>query len=496
MALLKEVKQHYGKLGFLINGEWVGPKSTNYAPVTNPANNEVIAELPSATDEEVNMAVEAAQRAFETWRNMPMRTRANMMFGLRAKVEEHFDELCRVLVQDHGRTMGEANGSVRRCCENIEAACSLMYSTLLGTHIDQLATGIDQYRVWEPMGAFLIIPPSNIPMHALSSFVPYALACGCTIVVSPSRQCPVASNAFIKVFQEAGFPAGVINLLHGGRTINKKILSHPYIKGVGFIGSSSAGRELFQQASNLGKVSSINGNGKNHVVIMSDAEDLNRAAGYLLRGCYGMTGQRCLGTDEVVIMGDNKRYEEVKSVFVKASKAMKLGYGLDESVELGPFTTQAGKDTVLNWIDMGLKEGAKMVLDGRNPKVDEPYKNGYFVAPTIMENVTTDMEIANIEAFGPVANLRRSDNLDEVIGWINATEGGHSAALVTSNKKNARKFIRGVDVGNVSINAGVAQPYAFFPMGSRRAAFYGMGKSRADSYRLFMDQKLVIERWI
>ena len=496
MALLSEIKSHYGKLKFLIDGQWVDAKSTKYAPVTNPAKGEVIAEMPSATQEEINMAVEAAQRAFETWRYMPLRTRAKMMWDLRCKFEENFDQLCRVLVQDHGRTIGEADGSVRRCMENIESACSLMYTDSLGRHVDQLATGIDMHLLWEPVGVFLIIPPGNIPLHALSSFVPYALACGCTIVVSPSRQAPVASEIFIKVTQEAGFPPGVINLVHGGREINKAILSHPHVKGVAFIGSSTVGRELFNLASNLGKVSSINGNGKNYVVVMDDADDLANATQWLLRGCFGMTGQRCLGTDNVVVCGDDKRYEEVKSRFVEVTAAMKLGYGLDDETNLGPLTTQAGKDKVLQWIEKGLKEGAKMVLDGRNPKVDEPYKNGYFLAPTILEGVTPDMNIAQDEAFGPVANLIRADNLDEVIGWINAPSGGHSSAIFTSNMKTARKFIRGVDVGNVAVNVAVAQPYAFFPMCSRRDAFYGMSKSRSDSIRLFLDQKVVIQRWI
>jgi malonate-semialdehyde dehydrogenase (acetylating)/methylmalonate-semialdehyde dehydrogenase len=496
MTLLPEVRRHYGKLKFFIDGEWVEPKSDKYAPVTNPATGEVIAEVPFATDEEINMAAEAAQKGFEKWRNTPLRDRARIMWNYRAKFDEHFEELSRVLTQDHGRTIDESRGSVRRVVENIESACASMYSTTLGTHVVQLATGIDQYRIWEPMGVFLIIPPFNIPMHALSSFVPYALACGCSVIVSPSRQCPVSADMTFKVMEEVeGFPPGVFNLLHGGRTINNKILSHPLVKGVGFIGSSAVGAELFELCGKLHKVSSLNGNGKNHVVIMPDVDDLDKGVQYLLRGCFGMTGQRCLGTDQVVIMGDDRRYGEVKKKFAEAAAAMKLGYGLDESVELGPLTTQGGKDKVLRWIDTGLKEGAKIVLDGRNPKV-AGYPNGYFLAPTIMENVTPDMNISQEEAFGPVANLLRSNDLDEVIKWINATAGGHSAALITSSQKSARKFIREVDVGNVSINAGVAQPYAFFPMGSRREAFLGMGKSRADSFRLFMDQKTVIERWI
>lgn len=496
MPLLSEVKRHYGRMRFLIGGDWVDPQSNDISPVTNPATGEPIAELSPATDQEVNMAVEAAQGAFEKWRNTPVRDRARIMWDMRDAFEAHYDELCRVLTQDHGRTLNESRGSVRRVIENIESACASVYSTQMGQHVMQLATGIDQYKIWEPVGVFLIVAPFNIPMHALSSFVPYALACGCTVVISPSRQCPAASEWFVRVMNEVeGFPPGVFNLLHGGREINNKILSHPDVKGVGFIGSSRAGRELFDTASKQGKVSSINGNGKNHVVIMPDAEDLDAAVQYLLRACYGMAGQRCLGTDQVAIVGNTTRYEEIKDRFLKASKSMKIGYGLDESVELGPLTTQAGKDKVLAWIDTGLNEGAKIVLDGRAVNIKD-FPNGYYLGTTILENVTPDMRIAKEESFGPVANLLRAGDIDEVIEWINGTDGGHSAALVTSSQKTARKFIRSVDVGNVAVNAGVAQPYAFFPLGSRRDAFHGMAKSRADSFRLFMDQKMVIERWV
>jgi malonate-semialdehyde dehydrogenase (acetylating)/methylmalonate-semialdehyde dehydrogenase len=256
------------------------------------------------------------------------------------------------------------------------------------------------------------------------------------------------------------------------------------------------GFELFKKASQLGKTSSINGNGKNHVVIAEDCKDLDSACDWLLNGCFGMTGQRCLGTDQVVILGDDKRYEEIKTKFVAAAKKMKLGYGLDDTVTLGPLATQAGKDRVVKWIEMGLKEGASMVLDGRNPRLDPPYDKGYFLAPTIMENVTPDMQVSKLEAFGPTANLLRAKNLDEPIQWINSTLGGHSASIFTSDAKKARYFQRNVDVGNVGINVAIAQPYAIYPLGSRRHAAYGMAKSRADSIRMFVDQKTIVARWV
>ena len=494
MGTLPEVKKHYGKLKLFINGEWVESKSTEVREDTNPATDEVIAEFPTATEAEARAAVEAAHNAFAIWKDVPMRERARMLFDMRAKFEEHFDRLTRILTQDHGRTIGESIGSVRRVIENIESACSALYGLVRrNEHLDQLASGIDEYLIWEPLGAFLIITPGNIPMHAWSSFVPYALAAGCTVVVSPSSQDPVAAQVICEVAQETGFPSGVMNLVYGGRSINKFILSQPEIKGVGFIGSNKAGHELFALCGQLKKTSSINGNGKNHLVIMPDA-DLDSGVQWLLRACFGMSGQRCLGVDNVVIVGDI--YDEVKERFVKAAQAMKLGYGLDEDVDLGPLTTRQGRDSVVQWIENSMSDGATIVLDGRTNKPEE-YPNGYFLGPTILENVDVDMPMAKVEAFGPVAALIRAESLDQSIEWINTkTNLGHSACIMTQSGKNARKFIREVNVGNVGVNVGIPQPYAFFPLGSRRESFVGTAKSRMTSMKLFMDEKTVTARWV
>ncbi len=494
MGLLPEVKKHYGKLKLFINGEWIDSESNEIKEDTNPATDEVIAQFPVATEAEARAAVEAAHEAFATWRDVPMRERARMLFDMRAKFEEHFDKMTRILTQDHGRTIAESIGSVRRVIENIESACSALYGLVRrNEHLDQLANGIDEYLVWEPLGAFLIITPGNIPMHAWSSFVPYALAAGCTVVVSPSSQDPVASQTICEVAQETGFPSGVINLVYGGRQINKYILSQPEIKGVGFIGSNKAGHELFALCGQLKKTSSINGNGKNYLVVMPDA-DLDSGVQWLLRACFGMSGQRCLGVDNVVVVGDI--YDELKSRFVEAAKGMKMGYGLDEDVDLGPLTTKEGRENVLNWIDKALADGAKIVLDGRTERPNQ-YPNGYFLGPTILENVNVDMPTAKVEAFGPVAALIRAESMEQTIEWINTkTNLGHSACIMTQSGKKARKFIREVNVGNVGVNVGIPQPYAFFPLGSRRESFVGTAKSRMASMRLFMDEKTVTARWV
>ncbi|MBI5606594.1 MAG: aldehyde dehydrogenase family protein [Deltaproteobacteria bacterium] len=494
MALLPEVKKHYGHLKLLIDGHWVESKSNKIDQVTNPATGEEIATFPTATRAEARAAVEAAQRAYKAMGKIALRERARKLFDMRQRFEEHVDELCRVLTQDHGRTIKESQGSVRRCIENIESACSAAYGLAArNEHIDNLATGIDMWLTWEPLGVFLIVTPGNIPMHAWSSFVPYALAAGCTVVVSPSRQDPVAAETISRVALEAGFPPGAINVIHGGREINTYILEQPEVQGIGFIGSTSAGLELFELCGKLGKTSSLNGNGKNTVVIMPDA-DLATFPTYLRQGCFGMTGQRCLGSDNVVIIGN--RYDEFKEAFVANAKAMKLGYGLDETVTMGPYTTREGRDKVAAWIEKGLAEGAKMVLDGRS-MLPPQYPGGTFLGPTILEDTHMDMEICRVEAFGAVAALSRAENLDQVIEWINTkTDLGHSACIMTASGAAARKFTREVNVGNVGVNVAVPQPYAFFPLGSKRKSFLGAAKSRMASMRLFLDEKTVTARWV
>lgn len=496
MAVLEEVSRHYGKLKQYINGKWVESGTGKYFETPNPATGEPIAEAPIAGPDQVEEAIAASWEAFKKWRNVPFRDRAKMVFTLREKLGQNHERLARILVQDHGCTIEEGRGTVSRCMENIEAAGSSMYSYYRGEHVEQLATGIDCYQVREPAGVFMIITPGNIPTHAWSSFVPYALACGCAVIVKPSRQCPVAADSMFQMIDEVGFPPGVANLIHTGpdRGLNNQILSDPRVKGVGLIGSTRVSKELFELCGRYGKRSSLNGNGKNFIVIMPDC-NLDDAVNYILRGCFGMSGQRCLGSDNVAVIGDNSRYEELKEKLIAASRAMKMGYGLDESVELGPLTTENGRNQVLQFIDSGLKSGARLLLDGREAKVPG-FEKGYFLGPTIFEGVTPEMYIAQEEAFGPLCNLIRTRDLDQAIGWINGTNHGHSACIVTESGKAARKFIRECEVGNVGVNAGIPQPYAFFGLGSKKDSFFGMSKSRMDSIKLFLDEKTVTLRWV
>ena len=490
MAILNEVKKNYGQLDLLINGEWIKSGSTVLNSSSNPATDEVIAEYPVTTRKECRMAVAAAAEAFTSWKEVCLRDRARMLFALREKLEENFEELSRILTQDHGRTIAESRGSVRRVIENVESACTASYNLVkMNEHIDQLAPGIDQTLVWEPVGAFLIITPGNIPMHAWSSFVPYALAAGCTVVVSPSPHDPVAAQAINRVASDI-FPPGVINLVYGDAETNQDMLRQPEIKGLGFIGSTRIGRQLNRLCGELGKPCSLNGNGKNHVVIMPDA-NLDQAAKLLVSSCFAMGGQRCLGSDNVVVVGG--RHGELRDKLAGAAR-MKLGYGLDESTQLGPMCTPGGREKVIDWIDRALGEGANMVLDGRDPQVPG-FPNGYFLAPTILENGDPGMATAVEESFGPVAVIMRAQDLTEAVDWIDNTNYGHSACIFTESGKTAREFTRSVNVGNVGINMAIPQPYAFFPLGSRKESFMGSAKSRMASMKLFLDEKTISSRW-
>jgi len=278
------------------------------------------------------------------------------------------------------------------------------------------------------------------------------------------------------------------------RELNKVILSDPRVKGVGLIGSTRVSKELFEICGKYGKRSPLNGNGKNAIVIMPDA-DLDQAVGYILRGCFGMSGQRCLGSDNVAVIGDDNMYKTLKEKLIEAAKALKMGYGLDETVELGPMTTLNGKNQVIGFIESGVNSGAKLLLDGREAQV-KGYEKGYFIGPSIFENVTPDMHIAQEEAFGPLCNLIRMDSLEQAIGFINSTNYGHSACIVTESGKAARKFTRECEVGNVGVNAGIPQPYAFFGLASKKDSFFGNSKSRMDSVKMFLDEKTVTLRWV
>ncbi|MEM2193005.1 MAG: CoA-acylating methylmalonate-semialdehyde dehydrogenase [Candidatus Methanomethylicia archaeon] len=492
MTILPEVQSYYGRLKLYINGSWIDSKSSYTQLVMNPAKDEVIAEAPFATMDEVNEAIKAAAEAFEKWRETPITTRVQYIYRLKQRMEEHFEEISRITTQNHGKIIDEARGESRRLIENIETACAIAYTLAKGEHIDQVASGIDETLVREPLGVFTVIGPFNFPALAPFWFIPQALVLGCTLVVKPSEITPLPMMWCFKVLDELELPPGIVNLVYGSREVSEALIKHPDVQGVAFVGSTPTGKYVYKLAGEYGKRAIIQAGAKNYIVVMPDA-DLNKAIPALLTSFFGNTGQRCLSGSNLVAIGGV--YESLKRKFVEAASKLKLGYGLDESVEMGPIVSINAKNRVINYIEKGVSEGAKLILDGRNAYVPE-YPKGYFIGPTVFDDVTPDMIIARDEIFGPVANIIRADNLDEAIEMINTkTSYGNAACIFTSSGREAREFRRRVKCGNIGINVGIAAPMAFFPFGGWRESFFGVLHGQIDCVDFFTDKKIVIARW-
>lgn len=492
LVILQEVRSEYGKLKLYINGEWIESKTSQYQQVMNPALDRVIGEVPFSIVKEVDEAVKVAKEAFERWRELPVTTRASYIYRLKQKFDEYGEEISRITTQNHGKIIDESRGETRRLIENIETACSIAYTLAKGEHLDQIAIGIDEILVKEPLGVFGIIGPFNFPSLAPFWFIPIALATGCTLVVKPSEITPIPMQWCFKIMEEVGFPDGVVNMVHGGKEVSQALISHPDIQGVCFVGSTPVGKQVYKLAGEHGKRAICQAGAKNYVVVNEDA-DLERTIPALISSFFGNTGQRCLsGANLVAVSGI---YERLKERFVDTASKIKLGYGLDESVEMGPVVTKRAKERIHGYIEKGIQDGAKLILDGRNPNVPD-YPNGYFVGCTIFDNVTPDMTIAKDEIFGPVVSIIKVDSLQEAIEMINnKTNYGNAACLFTRSGRDAREFRRNVNAGNIGINVGIAAPMAFFPFGGRRESFFGVLHGQIDCVDFFMDKKVVVERW-
>jgi malonate-semialdehyde dehydrogenase (acetylating)/methylmalonate-semialdehyde dehydrogenase len=492
MVELSEVQSSYGRLKSLIGGRSVDSASGYVQRVMNPAKDEVIAEVPFATKDEIDKAVESARTAFETWSELPVTTRAGYVFRLKQKLEEYFEDISRITTQNHGKIVDEARGETRRLLENVETGCAVAYTLAKGEHLDQIASGVDESLVREPLGPFAVIGPFNFPSLAPFWFIPTAIALGCTLVVKPSEITPLPMQWCVKAIEEVGIPPGVVNMIHGSREVNEALITHPDIKGVAFVGSTPVAKSIYRLAGEHGKRALCQAGAKNYIVAMPDS-DLERMIPALLSSFFGNTGQRCLSGANLVAVGDV--YETVRRRFAEAASRLKLGYGLDESVEMGPLVSQRAKERVLGYIQKGVDEGANLILDGRNVRV-ERYPKGYFLGATIFDQVTPDMTIAKDEIFGPVACIIRAETLDDALEMTNMkTNYGNEACIFTSSGKNAREFRRRVQAGNIGINIGIAAPMGFFPFAGFRDSFFGVLHGQIDCVDFFTDKKVIVSRW-
>ena len=491
-AVLPEVKKHFGDLKNYTGGEWRDSTATEWLEDPNPATGQVIARVPLSTKEDVDDAVQAALAAWDMWRETPPLARARYLFTLRDLMEQHAEDLSRVVVQDMGKTIEEARGEVRRAIENVEVAAGIP-SLMMGTNLeDGAGRGIDEEVLYQPLGVFAGISPFNFPVMIQHWFWPYAVATGNCWIAKPSEQDPVPMQLVMDLVHRAGFPAGVVNLVHGAKDTVQAILDHPDVRGISFVGSSSVAKLVYAKAAAAGKRAQCGGGAKNLLVVMPDAK-LDAAIANMIASCYGCAGERCLAGS--VVAGVGEVHDDLRRKFAASASKIKVGYGLDESVGMGPVISKAHRERVLGFVERGEQEGAKVALDGRGVKV--PGYPGFFVGPTLLDEVRPDMAVAKEEVFGPVVSLSEFPRLDDAIEAINRSPYGNAATIYTSSGKAAREFRHRVRAGNIGINVGVAAPMAYFPFGGMKNSFFGdLHPQGRDAIRFFTESKVVVTRWL
>ena len=495
MAILEEPIKEVLKLKNYINGEWVESEG-EVKDVVNPATGKVLAKVPISTKDEINAAVEAAQEAFWDWRTTTPLARARYLFRLKELMEEHFEELSRIQTMEHGKTIDESRGETRRGIENVEVATGIP-SLMMGYNLEDIAVGIDEYVIRQPIGVFGIIGPFNFPFMVPLWFAPYAVATGNCVIIKPSSEDPISQTKIAELVDEAGFPPGVWNVVNGGRTVVSGMLDHQDIDGICFVGSTPTGRIIYERCGETGKRVIAQCGAKNFVLVMPDA-NVERTIPSLMTSFFGNTGQRCLSGANLVIVGeDDAFYHRFVDAVVDTASKIRVGYGLDEATQMGPLRDESKKERVVGYIEAGIEEGAKLRLDGREVKIMGDYPHTCFLNPTIFEDVTPDMKIGKEEIFGPVMSIMRAKDLDEAIDMIHSNPFGNAASIFTSSGKWAREFQYKVKVGNVGINIGIVAPMAFFPFSGMKDSFFGSlhGQGR-EAIRFFTESKVVIQRWL
>jgi len=472
-----------------IEGQWRKSAATETLPVWNPATTDELAAVPLSPGEEVHKAAEAAARALPGWRRVPVLDRVQYLFKLKNLLEDNFEDLSRIITMECGKTLVESRGEMRRAVENVEMACAAP-AMAQGYNTEDIASGIDEMMIRQPVGVCAIISPFNFPGMIPFWFLPYALACGNTVLLKPSERVPLTMQKVFEMLDQLKLPTGVVNLVNGGRDVVNAILDAPQIRAVSFVGSSATALYVYQRAAANGKRAQCQGGAKNPVVVLPDA-DLVSASNVIADSAFGCAGQRCLATSLAITVGSAKD-AFTEAIHAKAA-SRNTGNGLESGTEMGPVITPQSQARIESLIDKAIQEGAKPILDGRRPNIG---LKGSFVKPTVLEGLPYGGEVARTEIFGPVLSLHHVNDIDEAIKLVNSGNYGNQACLFTSSGAAARKFRVEAEVGNVGINVGVAAPIAAFPFSGARDSFYGdlHGQGR-DAFEFFTQEKVVIERW-
>ncbi|WP_339482370.1 CoA-acylating methylmalonate-semialdehyde dehydrogenase [Pseudomonas sp. RL_5y_Pfl2_73] len=474
----------------LINGEWVESQSSEWYDIVNPATQQVLAKVPFATASEVDAAIAAAQRAFQTWKLTPIGARMRIMLKLQALIREHSKRIAAVLSAEQGKTIADAEGDIFRGLEVVEHACSI--GTLqMGEFAENVAGGVDTYTLRQPIGVCAGITPFNFPAMIPLWMFPMAIACGNTFVLKPSEQDPLSTMHLVELAIEAGVPAGVLNVVHGGKDVVDALCTHKDIKAVSFVGSTAVGTHVYDLAGRHGKrVQSMMG-AKNHAVVLPDA-NREQTLNALVGAGFGAAGQRCMATSAVVLVGAAKQWlPELKALAQK----LKVNAGSEPGTDVGPVISKRAKARILELIESGVQQGAKLELDGRGISVPG-FEQGNFVGPTLFSGVTTDMRIYTEEIFGPVLVVLEVDTLDQAIALVNANPFGNGTGLFTQSGAAARKFQSEIDVGQVGINIPIPVPVPFFSFtGSRGSKLGDLGPYGKQVVQFYTQTKTVTARW-
>jgi malonate-semialdehyde dehydrogenase (acetylating)/methylmalonate-semialdehyde dehydrogenase len=479
------------RLSNFIDGSWRSSGAAATLNVLNPASAQPLVQVPLSPAAEVHQAAETAARAFSAWRRTPSGERVQPLFKLKALLEQNLEDLAQTITNECGKTHGESIGEMRRAIENVETACGIPM-LMQGCNNEDIAAGIDEHMIRQPLGVVAAITPFNFPGMIPFWFLPYAVAAGNCFILKPSERVPMTSWKLFQLMETAGFPPGVVQLVNGGREAVDAILDHPLIRAVSFVGSTATARYIYSRAGANGKRAQCQGGAKNPVVVMPDA-DMEMTTRILADSAFGCAGQRCLAASVAITVGDAR--QGLTERMVEAARKRKVGYGLSSGVEMGPVISAESKTRIEGLIAKTELEGARVLVDGRGAKVDG-YEEGFFVFPTILDEVPPAGESAKTEIFGPVLSLMHANSIDQAIEFVNQRNYGNMACIFTTDGANARRFRYEVNAGNVGINVGVAAPMSSFPFSGWGESFFGDLHAQAHhGVEFFTQTKVVVERW-
>ena len=485
-AIITEAKvPHY------INGQWVESNAPEWVEILNPATGENLGKVPISDAAEVTKAIDAAAAAYPAWRRTPPEDRIQPLFKLKQLLEDHVDDISRLITQENGKTLTEAKAEMRRAIENVEVACGIPI-LMQGYNLEDVARGIDEMMIRQPLGVTAAIVPFNFPGMIAFWFLPYAIATGNTFILKPSERVPLTMRYVYELLEKTGLPKGVVNLVNGGKVAVDTLIDDPRVRAISFVGSTPVARYIYARSGEKGKRAQCQGGAKNPVIVLPDA-DMQMATQIISDSAFGCAGQRCLAVSVAVTIGEAQK--TFRDAIAESASKLRVGNGLEDGVQMGPVITRQSKERIETLIGVGEKQGAKVLVDGRNPKVPR-HERGNFVKPTILDGVPAASELSHTEIFGPVLSMVHANDLDEALAFLERNPYGNQASLFTSSGAAARRFRYEAPAGNVGINIGVAAPMAYFPFSGWKDSFFGImhGQGR-DSVEFYTEKKVVVERW-